>query len=356
MFYLKSSKILLLLFCLLCIIGSACKQSGPVQTIKTDSLKTAACGFISLNGFYFPRKLGNPDSAVQTRVSEILEATGMHLNNSNKNFFLAESDNLKNALAIAKPRVDVNKYLFVQRYIVYDRAYLDHLDSVLSAVASYVIFCHELTHHLNGDSFMDNDSPQQKRQRELAADSFAGFLCYKLSLFHHFTLADCLKVYEMMGDSADTPTHPNKLLREQTFQDGWTNSVQYLSLSCQAAGYLQANPVPAINELAAAYPQKLTAVKTTFSKLLSLRLPGFSRGTQVISLRGDTAAFVKRGLDRLAPLHFSGKATAPDMKIISARQVKAGDTSDYIVDSRHVIWAKYPNGVPYIAGYTQKLN
>ncbi len=342
----------------MCIFGGSCKKPLPPKAVavKETALKTTACGFISLNLYFFPKKIGNPDTAVQAIISEILEATGMHLNNSNKNFVLAQSVNLKDALAIAKPRVDVNKFLFIPRYIIYDHNYLQHLDSVCANVASYVIFSHEVTHHLNGDSFMDNDSPQEKRQRELAADSFAGFICYKLSLFHHFTLADCLSVYETIGDIKDTPTHPNKLLREQTFQDGWNNSEHFLSLSCQAAGYFQVNPVPAINELAASFPQAVSAVKNLSTKLMAVESPKVSGGTQVISLRGDTAGFVKRGSDHLAPLHFSGKATAPDMKIVSAGKIKPRDTSDYIVDSRQVIWAKYPNGVPYIVGYAKKLN
>jgi len=347
----KMRNILSLIF-LLVTLFTDCKQKPTIPPPAKDSLKISACGFITLNSFYFPKKVTSGDSSTYAIIGELLEATGMHLNNDNKNFLIARSEKLKNALAVTKPRIDGN-LLFIQRYIIYDDAYMHGLLATCSPAAQYVIYAHEITHHLNGDSFMDKETVEAKRQRELAADSFAGFLCYKMSLFHHFTLDDCIKVYEVIGDSTDTKTHPNKKLREQTFSEGWSNSKQLLALSCDAAKALESNPLQAIEELAGVNAQQVAEFKNSSLASIRLESSGIASGEEAFTLRGDTSVFIKSN-DVVIPAKQKHQIVSQDMTITTTKKMQARDTSDYIVDKRHIIWARYPNGVPYIAGYTVK--
>jgi hypothetical protein len=360
---LRSASLVVISAVLLIVLSCFNRSGRTISHGVADTLKAKACGFQSLDAYYFPSNLSDPDSSALAIIQNILEVTGMHLNNDNRNFFVAESDDLKNAVAIIEPIVDRQKELFIHRYIVYDRKYLADLALNCSPAVAYVLFSHEITHHLNGDNFMDSDAPVDRRQRELAADSFAGFLCYKISLVQHFSLADCLKVYETIGDPFDTDTHPNKKLREQIFSDGWNNSVQYLKLSCQAANQLEVNPVLAINEITATYPRYVNAIKeqsvraiarNSNKMLIAERQVVGLADKKVINLRGDTAVFVQEADKKIVPMQ--GKASAkPNQVVVSDEMaiVTTTTANQYIMDAKHVLWARYPNGVPYVAGYIQ---
>jgi hypothetical protein len=363
--------VFLLIPCLVIFIvfsGSSCLHSAkPARQGKyPDTLKIKPCGFVHLPDYYFPDNLKNPDSNMIKVVENVLDATGMHLNIDNKNFYLAEADGFKNALAIPEPIIDQYQCLFIHRYIIYDAAFINKLLATCSPAAAYVIFSHEISHHLNGDSFMDSDASTDRRQRELAADSFAGFLCYKLSLSQHFSLADCVKVYETIGDSLDTDTHPNKKLREQTFTNGWNTSKEYLTLSCDAANQLQQNPVAAINEISATSPAFVQTV-TQQSVQAIAKVPGkvdFAKKTanmkfadEVINLRGDSSLFVEDKNNKILPVQV--KAPALGTYLISPQRLdisKSNSLSNqYIRGKGNEIWARYPNGLYYVAGYVQTL-
>jgi hypothetical protein len=350
---------------MLVVLGWSCsRKSGEKQLPKTDTLKSHPCGFINLNAYYFPDHVVAPDSDIVAVVSEILEATGMHLGTENQNFVLGKSTKLNNAVAVCETIVtEPDKFLFIHRYIVYDSLYFQELVKTCSPAAVYVILSHEITHHLNGDSFMDDDALANQRQRELAADSFAGYLCYRLSLSHHFSLADCLKVFEKIAAATDSGSHPNKVLREQKFTEGWNNSLHFMTASCDAVKALDVNPGLAIAELSVHSVQYDSVLKAQSQPVVvdttklhnAAAIKSLPAGSEVVKLRGDTATFVKGKGDQLLPLKAKNAVKEEVMSLAPAVKPKQADTAKLIKDKRNIIWAKYPNGVPYIAGYLKTL-
>ncbi|MDP4252701.1 MAG: hypothetical protein Q8938_01745, partial [Bacteroidota bacterium] len=327
-------------------------------------LRVNPCGFAKLRNFSFPVNIQDPDSAVSRIVEEVLEVTGMHLDSANRNFYLGQSDEVQNAVAAPKPIVINNTYLIIHRFIICSPTFLTAVRASCSNAGVYTLLAHEISHHLNGDNFMDSNMPEARRQAELSADSFAGYLCYELSITRHLSLDSCLVVYQQFGDSADTDTHPKKETRIASFTNGWNTAKEYSKQTCEFLNAIDKNPQLAIQLFSGTSGSYVRTMSNRFKSAIAKQslsaiqaiqsyATRVSGDTAVINLRGDELPLVQNSNNQL----INGKGEAlKDAKLepMSALTAERPSFSDYVLDKKNVIWARYPNGVPYIAGYKRK--
>lgn len=343
------------------------QQESKERMSLPDSIKSSICGFIYLPWYFFPHDLVDADSVTLNMVEEILMETGMHLNNGNKNFRVMRSNQLSNAMAIAAPYLDFFKNLTMERYIVYNSVFMDSISRHCSTAGPYVILAPEIAHHLNADNFAKEDTGAARRQRELNADSFAGYLCFRLGVSKKFNLDSCLAVYNFMKDTLDNATHPNISLRKNEFQRGWNTAAAYMKMNCEILNSFQQTPSHAIfvingrskwRKLLRKHLSELTAPQANATEISKMKrlADSLQLDTSVINLRGDSTFFI---LDQDSSL-ITG-ATDQENTLDKAAQIKLVPLSEqnkrtdqYLLDENNIIWAVFPNGVPYIVGHLKK--
>ncbi len=358
------------------VVISATKTARIKEKLE-DTIQINACGFIYLPSPAWPSSFKNPDSVNLKIVGDILDATGMKLNNENRNFFLAQSSAVKNAVAISKPEINKDKCLFIFRYVFYNPTFLATINAQTSGAGSYVVLAHEVAHHLNGDNFKPNSTPESRRQNELNADRFSGYLCFLLGKTRKLDIVDCIKAYDLIADVESTDTHPNKTLRIQNFQAGWEISKAYLDMNCAALNDLNTDPNAAISSISKYNKnlvsriklQALKSITPTASELFQLSALSRNHLVQksIITLRGDTTSYLLDAKAKnLVPLatfwQYAKSGNKQEEKIeYTMSTVKPwnwGTETSYdqlAIDDKDIIWARFPNGVPYIAGIVKKI-
>ena len=158
------------------------------------------------------------DAEAEKSLERILSVIGL-----NKNFILKSCDDINNALAITYKS---------ERYILYDKEFMQLIKNNTNKWSNLFILAHEVGHHVNGhtrdfaliDSEFNEESLFDKRQDELEADQFAGFILAKLGA----SLDETTKAIELISSNSDDTfsTHPNKAKR----------------LNAIRLGYFKANP------------------------------------------------------------------------------------------------------------------
>ena len=132
---------------------------------STDPLKL--CVAIQSNNFI-------SDVEAENALDRILSVIG-----ASKRFVLQPCDNINNAVAISYKGV---------RYILYDKEFMNSISSG-DNWGNLFILAHEVGHHVNGHSLdlvlyaaeaVEAETLSSKRQQELEADEFAGFVLGKL--------------------------------------------------------------------------------------------------------------------------------------------------------------------------------
>ncbi len=120
----------------------------------------------SLKGF-------SSNKSATDALNKILNVIG-----ASQNFSLISCDEINNALAITYKG---------ERYILYDRNFLNTLEELSNNWSSTFILAHEIGHHINGhtrdfliSNVLDNQSLEDRRKEEIEADEFAGFIVSKL--------------------------------------------------------------------------------------------------------------------------------------------------------------------------------
>lgn len=345
-----------LAFLLVQFMSTGCRHPSPPQ------FKTRVCGFIPLADKPVPSNAADPDLSVKSAVEDILIATGMGMNNSNRNFYLGASDSVSVPQAVVQPKVMHATDIYLHRYILFSKKQLDSLLKFCSPASAYVLFAHEISHHLSGDNLAE-ESNELSVQRELSADSFAGFLCYRISLSKHFTLKDCLKIYEALADEKDTLGYPNKKRRELIFSQGWAFSMTAVNFSCEAISKTDSTPVPAMLDYYRLNLPLIKSVRTQFANGIVQNEYKLGKGAAqvdvpskvLINLRGDTVLYVQDEDRTIRPVNGDDSlSTKPLVK--TTEKIPLGQTRNlYIIDKANVIWARYPNGIPYIVGYAQAI-
>jgi tetratricopeptide (TPR) repeat protein len=171
---------------------------------KVDPLKL--CIAIQSNNFI-------SDAEAENALDRILSVIG-----ASKRFVLQPCDNIDNAVAVSYKGV---------RYILYDKEFMNSVSSG-NNWSNLFILAHEVGHHINGHSLdlvlyateaVEAGTLASRRQQELEADEFAGFILGKLGASLPQTN---LAVNLLATNSDDTySSHPTKSKRLDAISSGF---------------------------------------------------------------------------------------------------------------------------------------
>ena len=143
------------------------------------------------------------EEAAVTAIDRILIPTGLV-----RNFIIKVAD-VPNAAAIIYGEV---------RYILYNQAFMQRVKSQTNTDwAAISIMAHELGHHLDGHTLTRGGS---RPPTELEADSYSGFVLYKMGA----TLEEAQAAMKAFGSEAGSSTHPPKHSRLVAIEAGWTKA------------------------------------------------------------------------------------------------------------------------------------
>jgi len=193
--------ILLLLFIPLASFG---------QDYGNDSDALKLCTAFQTNSFI-------SDSKADNALDRILSVIG-----ASKRFVLQPCDNINNAVATSYKGI---------RYILYDKDFMDSLDSG-DNWNSLFILAHEVGHHINGHSLdlllyateaVEPETLANKRNQELEADEFAGFILGKLGATLKQTSSSINLISSEKDDTYDT--HPSKSKRLASIKTGFNKAL-----------------------------------------------------------------------------------------------------------------------------------
>jgi tetratricopeptide (TPR) repeat protein len=188
------------------LIFISCTSYSQDYGNKDDAIKL--CTAIQSNNF-------SRETSADNALERILGAIG-----ASKRFVLQPCDNINNAIATSFNGI---------RYILYDRDFMDAIDSG-NNWGNLFILAHEVGHHINGHSLdillyksIEPKSLKQKRQQELEADEFAGFILRKLGA----TLSQTSEAINMLSSKKDDTysTHPNKTKRLNAIKIGFNKAL-----------------------------------------------------------------------------------------------------------------------------------
>lgn len=155
------------------------------------------------------------DVEAENALDRILSVIG-----ASKRFVLQPCDNINNAVAISYKGV---------RYILYDKEFMNSISSG-DNWGNLFILAHEVGHHINGHSLdlvlyatetVEAETLASRRQQELEADEFAGFVLGKLGA----SLSETTTVLNSLANDRDDTysTHPAKSKRLLATSEGYTN-------------------------------------------------------------------------------------------------------------------------------------
>ena len=163
------------------------------------------------------------DSEADNALDRILNVIG-----ASKNFVLTPCSEINNAMATSYKGI---------RYILYDKAFMQLINTRTNDWASLAILAHEVGHHINGHSLdilllaadvVETKSLENKRKQELEADEFAGFVLARLGADLNSALA-FTEVFKEKDDTYDT--HPTKSKRLNAVRKGFKTARDNLSLA-----------------------------------------------------------------------------------------------------------------------------
>ena len=148
-------------------------------------------------------------------LDKILSVSGL-----SKNFIIQPCDKIKNALAIEYKG---------ERYILYDKNFLESISSNTNSWSNLFILAHEVGHHVNGhtrdlliNSELNKASLADIRQDELEADKFAGFILASLGA----TLKEASQAINYIAPSGNDrfSSHPNREKRLEAVKSGFNQN------------------------------------------------------------------------------------------------------------------------------------
>jgi tetratricopeptide (TPR) repeat protein len=180
------------------------------QDYGNDSDALKLCTAIQTNSFI-------SDSKADNALDRILSVIG-----ASKRFVLQPCDNINNAVATSYKGI---------RYILYDKDFMDSLDSG-DNWSNLFILAHEVGHHINGHSLdillyaaeaVEPETLANQRQQELEADEFAGFILGKLGATLEQTSSSINLISSEKDDTYDT--HPSKSKRLASIETGFNKAL-----------------------------------------------------------------------------------------------------------------------------------
>ena len=156
------------------------------------------------------------DSEAENALNKILNTIG-----ASKNFVLTPCSNINNAAATSYKGI---------RYILYDKEFMQSINSKTNNWSSLAILAHEIGHHINGHALditmylggvVEAESLANQRKQELEADEFAGFVLARLGA----DLNSALAFTEIFIEKDDTyDTHPTKSKRVNAVRKGFNKA------------------------------------------------------------------------------------------------------------------------------------
>lgn len=158
------------------------------------------------------------DVEAENALDRILSVIG-----ASKRFVLQPCDNINNAVAISYKGV---------RYILYDKEFMNSISSG-DNWGNLFILAHEVGHHVNGHSLdlvlyaaeaVEAETLASRRQQELEADEFAGFVLGRLGA----SLSETTTVLNSLANDRDDTysTHPSKSRRLIAVNAGYKKSLK----------------------------------------------------------------------------------------------------------------------------------
>ena len=156
------------------------------------------------------------DLDAENVLERILKEVGLQ-----KNFSLVRCDNIDNALAITYKG---------ERYILYDKGFINNISLRTNNWSSITILAHEVGHHLNNHALdlalidvIEPETQAKKRQQELEADEFAGFVMARLGA----PLKDIRETISIVSNVTDDPlsTHPSRRKRLESITKGYYSGI-----------------------------------------------------------------------------------------------------------------------------------
>jgi tetratricopeptide (TPR) repeat protein len=204
-----SNRSLFLFFFILHIFIGFC-QSGSYYGNPSDASELCGIRVQTANSFS-----SNVDA--QKALDKIIAVTGI-----SKRFALYQCSGINNCEAITFRGI---------RYIFYDPAFMKSITSSTGSWTNLSILAHEVGHHVNAHSLdwlalasgeIKPISLVEKRQQELEADEFSGFVLAKLGA----TLAQAQAAVKLVSDNSDDSysTHPTKNKRLDAIERGYNQA------------------------------------------------------------------------------------------------------------------------------------
>ena len=175
---------------------------------NADAMKL--CSFVQTNNF-------GTDAEAERGLDRILSAIG-----ASKRFVLMPCENINNAVATSYKGI---------RYILYDREFMNSISNG-NNWANLFVLAHEVGHHINGHSVdlvlqigevVEPKALSVKRQQELEADEFAGFVLSKLG----GPISEANKIISRISTNSDDSysTHPSRSKRLAAAKKGYDNAL-----------------------------------------------------------------------------------------------------------------------------------
>ena len=157
------------------------------------------------------------DYEAEKALDQILNVIG-----ASKRFVLQPCDNINNAVATSYKGI---------RYILYDRDFMYSLHNG-NNWGNLFILAHEVGHHINGHSVdivlyaseaVEPKTLEQRRQQELEADEFAGFILAKLG----GDISEVNKIFLKISSNNDDSysTHPSRSKRLNAVKVGYDKAL-----------------------------------------------------------------------------------------------------------------------------------
>jgi tetratricopeptide (TPR) repeat protein len=191
-----------LIFFLIFLINQSCFASNDFICGYNNSDEIEFCDYITKQSY-----VGN--NIFHESIENMMNSIALP-----QNFILVECDNINNAYAYSRNGV---------RYIIIDSKWIKNFHSqnwfVLSVIA------HEIGHHLCGHSIHStNLNNQQKRNRELEADKFSGYLLKTINSNLEDALTGINNLIPIEIDDSHS-THPSRLKRIKAVTEGFNNQM-----------------------------------------------------------------------------------------------------------------------------------
>ena len=156
------------------------------------------------------------DNDADVALNKILSVVGLA-----KRFVLQPCSGIENALAIS---------YMGNRYILYDKDFMSAIANNSNDWSSLTILAHEVGHHVNAHSLdvllyatevIEKQSLYEKRQQELEADEFAGFVMAKLGASLN-QVSEAIAIVSSEEDDSGS-THPSRSKRIRAITKGFNN-------------------------------------------------------------------------------------------------------------------------------------